>query len=161
MRFIRAQIARDEAELRDILKEARKPSSAAAAPITSALSSSSSSSSSTAAAAAAAAKNTSPDAKTSKKQPTTSAKRAERQRRTGPAAPMPYHNEPRLVPAEFEPMSVTEALGAGGRFRQGGGHRASGAAGKWNWEKYGAKGAGGGGSSRSTRTGTGTSSSRL
>lgn len=92
MRFIRAQIAASDAELRELLKEAKK---AAATPN---------------AANTTTTKTTEPW--TAKKKTTT----------TKGGVVLPYHAQAQLMPTEREFVSVTEAIGGQPRFRGGAAH---------------------------------------
>ncbi|GAB1320193.1 DNA-directed DNA polymerase gamma mip1 [Madurella fahalii] len=133
MRFIRAQITNDEKEFRDILKETRKPPTAPPAP-SSAKKPTATSSTSTARASATTTttgSNTAAAAATRKK-----------------PAFQPYYTSPRglipATPAQREPMSVAEAMGAvPGRFRAGG---AGFDRGKWDWKFRGGSAAASSGS---------------
>ncbi|KAK3322298.1 DNA polymerase family A-domain-containing protein [Apodospora peruviana] len=99
-RFIRAQITSNENELREILKETRKPSPSPSSPSSS--SSASGTSSSTGGTVAAKKTNTSGVVKSSS---------------GSKKSVLPYYSQAKLMPAQREPMSVTEAMGYGGTSR--------------------------------------------
>ena len=99
-RFIRAQITNSDAELRDILKETRKPP-----PPPSPSSSSPASDRSSGAARSAAKKTTTATSKGT----TTSAVATNAKTKK---SVLPYYSKARLMPAQREPMSVSEAMGS-------------------------------------------------
>lgn len=102
MRFLHAQISGDESELRQLLRETRRST---VVPAASTL-----------------------EARFAK----TKAAAAEMAATGGTKKPVvrPYYNRARLMPAEREPFSVTEALDAG-RFRSSGGFAKA----RWAWER--------------------------
>ncbi|KAK4239841.1 DNA polymerase family A-domain-containing protein [Achaetomium macrosporum] len=107
LRFIRAQICNDEKEFREILKETRiKLPSPPSLPSTS--------------------------TSTTSKTQSTKISPPSRTTTTTKKPVMPYYTSPRLIPAQREPMSVAEALGAG-RFK-------SFEKGKWDWKSGGGNG---------------------